>query len=100
MRTVGGIGPKFKRMAEIYRQFGQEWQGLDWSDQALIDMYNAESYGVLTVDERKNGYFVGKQWLGVTVSMWNEDISKGYLTRSELYRDPRLPEWLLDRVLK
>lgn len=90
---------KFKRIAELYRQFGSEWEGLDWSDQALIDMFNSESYGT-PVDERRNGYFIGKQWLGVTVSMWKEDLNKGYLTRAELYDDPRLPHWWLDRVLR
>lgn len=90
---------KFKRIAELYKQFGSSWEGLDWSDQALIDMFNSESYGT-PVDERRNGYFIGKQWMGVTVSMWKEDLNKGYLTRAELYDDPRLPHWWLDRVLR
>lgn len=90
---------KFKRIAELYKQFGSSWEGLDWSDQALIDMFNSESYGT-PLDERRNGYFIGKQWMGVTVSMWKEDLNKGYLRRQDLYDDPRLPHWWLDRVLR
>lgn len=63
-------------------------------------MYNSETYGIPIQDIKKNGYYVGKQWLGVTVSMWKEDIEKGYLTRCELYNDPNLPGWWLDKVLK
>lgn len=99
IRTVGGLTGKFRRIAELYKQFGQEWDGLDWSDQALIDMFHNEAYGV-PLDERRNGYYVGKQFAGVTVAMWKEDIARGYLGRHELYSDPRLPHWWLDRVLK
>jgi hypothetical protein len=97
--SIGGLTGRFKRIAVIYRQFGEAWTGLDWSDQAMIDMYNHEALG-LPLDERKNGYFIGKQWAGVTVAMWKEDIEKGELTVRELYEDPRLPHWWLDRVLK
>lgn len=84
-------------MAELYKQFGSEWNGLDWSDQALIDMFNSESFGT-PVDERKNGYYIGKQWLGVTTNGWKDDLEKGYLFLYELYEDPRLPDWYLDQI--
>ena len=86
-------------MAELYKQFAESWTGLDYSDQSLLDMYNAESYGT-PLDERLNGFYVGKQWMGVTVSMWKEDHANGHLSYSELYRDERLPDWWLDRVLR
>ena len=38
--------------------------------------------------------------MGVTISMWKEDIKKGYLGKKELYDDPNLPNWWLDKVLK
>lgn len=62
-------------------------------------MYNAESYGT-PVDQKRNGFYVGKQWLGVTVSMWREDIQKGHLRVQDLYDDPRLPNDWLDKVLR
>lgn len=82
----------------MYRQFGQEWGGLDWSEKAKQAMFASETHGE-PVDKRTNGYYVGKQWLGVTVAMWKEDLAKGLLSRAELYADPRLPNWWLDKVL-
>ena len=73
------------------------------SDQAIIDAYNGESYGSPAKTEllkKKNGYYIGKQWMGVIVSMWKEDLEKGILRRQELYDDPDLPDWWLDQVLK
>lgn len=87
----------------MYRHFGRDWTDLDWSDSALIDAYNSESYGTPTPNEMivsRNGYYIGKQWMGVSVSMWKEDIRKGYLRRQELYEDPSFPHWWLDSVLK
>lgn len=83
-------------MAELYKQFGEQWHGLDFSDQALVDMYNSESYGA-PLDEKKNGFYIGKQYLGVTTNGWKDDLEKGYLFLFELYEDPRIPDWYLDR---
>lgn len=96
--TIGGVSKKFKRMAEVYRIFSKDWEHmLDYSDDAMIEMYNSESYG--TPVSRTNGFYVGKQWLNVNVQMWKEDISKGYLQKCELYDDPKFPHWWLDNVL-
>lgn len=71
---------------------------VDFSEEALIEMYRHETYGekILTTN---NGYVLGKKWMGVNVSMWKEDISKGYFFKYELYQDPTYPHWWLDRVL-
>ncbi len=71
---------------------------VDFSEQALIEMYCHETYGELVLTTN-NGYVLGKKWMGVNVSMWKEDISKGYFFKSELYQDPTYPHWWLDRVL-
>lgn len=87
-------------MAELYKQFGSQWEALDWSDQALIDMYNSESFGEPDdhiLKTNKNGYYIGKQWLGVTTNGWKEMIEEGNLQVWELYEDPRLPDWYLDQ---
>lgn len=72
---------------------------MDFSDEALIAMFNNESYGT-PIDRKSNGFYVGKQWMGVNVSMWKEDRARGHLVLSELYSDPRFPHWWLDTVLK
>ena len=97
--SVGGISKKFIRISELYWQFAEGWTGLDFSDQALIDMFNNESYGS-PVNTKTNGFYIGKQWMGVSISMWKEDLAKGYLTTRDLYDDPRFPVWWLDRVLR
>lgn len=85
-------------MAQMYRQFANAWQAnLDFSDASLIEMFNSESYGT-PVDKKRNGYFIGKQWLNVNVAMWKEDQRKGHLVVSELYDDPKLPHWWLDGI--
>jgi hypothetical protein len=93
------VSKKFKEISVLYRIFASGWTGLDFSDESLIEMYNSESYGT-PVDQKKNGFYVGKQWLGVTVSMWKEDRKSGHLVLSELYEDERFPHWWLDKVLR
>ena len=86
-------------MAELYKLFANDWiHALDFSDQALLDLYNQESYGGTVSQD--NGYAHGKKWLNVMVSYWVEDISTGLLLRSELYEDSQFPHWWLDKVLK
>lgn len=60
-------------------------------------MFNSESFGA-PLDQRTNGYYIGKQWMGVTVSMWKEDVDKGQFHLWELYEDPRYPHWWLDTI--
>ena len=54
----------------------------------------------INTGKKYNGYFVGKRWVDLTVSMWKEDIEKRLLFKSELYDDPTLPNWFLNKVLK
>lgn len=84
-------------MAELYKIFGSGFGDLDFSAEALISLYNQESYGgTLTA---KNGFAVGKQYLNVQVTMWLEDIRSGTLAKFELYNDERFPHWWLDGIL-
>jgi len=92
----------------VYRHFS-EWnpetgggcKNLDYSEESLIECYEWESCGKQPSNER-NGYIVGKKSIGITVTMWKEDIQKGLLLKSELYNDENLKEfkWWLDKVLK
>ena len=87
-------------MSEIYRQFSKTWEHvLDFSDNALIEMFNYESSGSQITNPGKNGFYVGKQWMDVNIKMWREDIAQGFLLRKELYEDPAYPRWWLDKVL-
>ena len=90
---------KFKRMAEVYKVFCSDWiDCLDFSDQALKELFIAESLGGQVASN--NGYAEGKKFLNVNVSMWKEDIEKGNLFIHELYCDDKLPNWWLDKVFK
>lgn len=70
---------------------------LDFSDEALLEMYESESYGTVTCSP-DNGFYHGKKWMDVTVAMWIEDLKIGTLTKRELYDDD-FPDWWLDKVL-
>lgn len=84
-------------MADVYRVFAADWSHvLDFSDTALIELYNHESHG--TAISQKNGFMHGKKWLNLAVTMWKEDIQLGNLLVSELYEDPKFPHWWLDRI--
>jgi hypothetical protein len=86
-------------MSEVYRMFANDWKDcLDFSDEALLELYNYESYGGKI--SPSNGFAVGKKWLNLNVSMWKEDIEKGLLFKRELYDDPKFPHWWLDGVFK
>jgi len=96
--SVNGISNKFKEQAKIYRLFAKDWEKLlDFSDAALLSLYNHESYG--TKLSEKNGFAVGKKFLNVQVTMWKEDLDNHSIFKWELYEDDRFPHWWLDSVL-
>lgn len=86
-------------MAELYRYFATSMSSkLDFSEEAELNLYNHESYGLPL--SQNNGFAVGKQYLNLQVTMWREDLRRGWLFKHELYEDPNLPHWWLDSVLK
>lgn len=85
-------------MVPLYRYFSRHWEGLDYSDDSLYDLYMFETFGQGKLNP-DNGFANGKKWMDVTVSMWLEDLGK-ILWKSELYDDNELPDWWLDKVLK
>ena len=85
-------------MCEIYRIFSKDWEDcLDFSEQKMVELYYSESYGEPVSSD--NGYYIGKRYLNLQVTMWKEDISKGLLRKFELYEDGNYPHWWLDRVI-
>jgi len=90
---------KFKKMCKVYKIFSNDWKHIcDYSKESMLELYNAETYGSCDC-KPNNGFYVGKKWLNVTVTMWKEDIEKGLLFKFELYDDPKFPDWWLNKVL-
>lgn len=86
-------------MCEVYRIFSKDWEHLlDFSDEAKVELFNHESLGYPV--SSLNGFWYGKKWLNVQVTMWKEDIEHGLFRVSELYDDPKYPHWWLDSVFK
>jgi hypothetical protein len=86
-------------MADVYRIFAADWAHMhDFSDEMLIELYNGESYGGPV--SIQNGFACGKKWLNVNVAMWKEDIGRGLFRASELYADPKYPQWWLDQIFR
>jgi hypothetical protein len=84
-------------MVAVYRIFTRDTEHeLDFSEDMLYEMYNAESSGGTC--SHQNGYYHGKKWMDVAVKMWREDLSKGNLFLIELYDDPVFPDWWLDKL--
>ena len=87
-------------MCDVYKHFSKDWKNhCDYSDESMLELYISESYGDVICKDN-NGYYIGKQYLNVSVAMWFEDIPKGILFKKELYQDPNLPHWWLDKVFK
>jgi hypothetical protein len=79
--------------------FSNDWKDHhDYGEDMLIELYNQESYGGRV--SPRNGYALGKKWLGVQVTMWKEDIQQGNLYLWELYEDEKFPHWWLDNVFR
>ena len=80
---------KWKRKAEIYKEFAPKDCELDFSDEAALEMFQYETYGEGSLTEdlwnRKlpNGFAVGKKWLDITVTMWKQDLKNGVLPQKE-----------------
>lgn len=86
-------------MAELYKHFAREMSSkLDFSEDAELSLFNHESYG--TQLSPNNGFAVGKKYLNLQVTMWREDLRRGWIFKYELYEDPVYPHWWLDSVLK
>ena len=91
------IGPRWRRMAEIYKRFAADYPRADFSEPAAVAMYLHESTGAPLPDPRTNGYALGKKWMDVTVAGWKEEIPACGLLVCEL-QDDGYPDWFLERV--
>ena len=97
---------RYLKKAELYKRFAKDWRGkeLDFSSQALQEMYDYETFGkgdlslgVFTLENKPiNGYAYGKNQLDITVGMWKEDEHKPWFFIHELYEE--YPHWWLNKV--
>lgn len=86
-------------MSELYKHFALPWEHvLSFDDEALLSLYNHESYG--TELSPQNGFAKGKQMLNLQVTAWKEMLREGTLAKFELYEDPYYPHWWLDSCLR
>lgn len=97
------ISNSWLKMAGIYRLFCSDFEHLDFSEKAKQEAYLFESKGSgyqcnsIFNQSAINGYLYGKKMLNITVSMWKDDIAKGLLFLSELYKD-KFPHWWLNKI--
>ena len=94
------VSNKYLKMSQVYCIFSSSWKDvLDFSDESLVEMYKYESTGSSIKNPLTNGFYVGKQWMDVTIKMWREDLNQKLLRKEELYKDPTFPDWWLNKVL-
>jgi hypothetical protein len=113
------ISNKWRKMAEIYKQFSQmkrvpdappehikTWNSYDadrdFSEEAMLEAFEKESYGTSHPIRRNNGkingYIEGKQWMDLTITeYWLPDLENKELFAAELYQD--FPRWFLIKVI-
>ncbi|WEM34425.1 hypothetical protein [Xanthomonas phage X1] len=79
-----GIPENYRRVAEsFYRPHGCT---LDFSQKALLQAFEKETYGV-DHDMSKNGWAFGKKAFDITVASWREDLAEGLFCKYDYLRD-------------
>lgn len=63
-------------------------QNSDFSDEAIIKLYNHESYG--TALTQNNGFAIGKRYLNLQVTSQKEALLEGSISKIELYEDENI----------
>jgi len=94
-------------MIPLYKRFAGG-NNYDFSDKALEEMYKYETFGEGNINNsifntiNLNGYFIGKKWLNLTVTMWLNDFQKpGWVHfLKDIYSDKSLPRWWLKKIFK
>lgn len=82
------VTKKFEEMAKIYKRFASPWPNCDFSEEAKLAQFLAESQGhKLPESSVPNGYALGKKVMDVTVAAWKEDMALGLLCAGELLDD-------------
>lgn len=87
------------KMSEVYRYMARDWTGLDFSDEAAQEAFDAESKGAKH-NLSRNGFAVGKQWANVQVAEWKAGLREVPLW--ELLEDPDMASirWWIEKAMK
>lgn len=92
---------RWRRHAEVYRFFAEDvcpkLPGLDFSEQAAREAFDAESNGARH-DLTRNGFAIGKQWANVQVAEWKHGIADGLFLPDEFLGGPH--DWWAREALK
>ncbi len=87
-------------MCEVYKHFSKDWKHIcNYNEESMLELFISESYKGVKC-KNNNGYYIGKRYLNVFVTMWINDIKNGVLFKEELYQDSNLPNWWLDKIFK
>lgn len=76
------VTDKFREMAEFYAKFAV-YSNMDFSDEALRQAFEAETYGIKH-DLKNNGFAFGKKSMNITIAAWKQDLQDGLITKFEL----------------
>jgi hypothetical protein len=98
------VSPKFKKKALLYKHFASIFGTFDFGDEAMLRLYNHESYGTQLNDgdNSTNGYVIGKKWLNWHITNWKQGLVEGSITRHDLLSDiPNVEGYkeMVDKVL-
>lgn len=80
-----GVSDTFREMAEFYAKFAVGCE-MDFSEQALVEAFEAETFGIKH-DLRNNGFAFGKKSMNITIAAWREDIQDGLMCKHDILRD-------------
>ncbi len=102
------ISDEWLIVSKVYAHFIPSGIRVDLSEEALWQAYIYETKGVgegsLSIFSSAgvyNGYIVGKRYLDVTLSMWQDDIQEGLITKWEIINeitDPTIKTWIAKRL--
>jgi hypothetical protein len=98
------VSPKFKKKALLYKHFASIFGTFDFGEDAMLTLYNHESYGTQLNDGDSitNGYVIGKKWLNWHITNWKHGLVEGSITRYDLLSDiPDVEGYkeMIDKVL-
>lgn len=105
------ITDKFRRQSKVYKLFA-EYENLDFSDEALKELFEYESNGIgdcdienqhyryLKINKKINGYAIGKRNLNITVSMWLKNIDCGWGNLITDIYCSKFPKWWIGSIFR
>ncbi len=82
------LSSKYKKKAQVYRQFAKDWPFLSFGEDELLECYFWETNGT-EIKSSQNGFVFGKKWMDVNLAMWKQDLASGILFVEELTQEQK-----------